>query len=450
MIDGSPEPMRMGEAGAYYYVRPGQVLVLTADLTPVQQAAMAAHGLTPNGGPVGQTDRAIQRAARRTTASAFGVAVFELPAGGDLWATIDALRAAGVRCDPNYVTAPTPIRSHAVSYADPADLDDVTPRRPPQPQPSVRVGVLDTGRPYYADEFRAYYVQRENERRARTSGRILTSPTSALDLLAARFVAPPAAGPQASAGGRTIELDEDTMISGFGRLLHPHAGHGLFVGSIIARHAPNVELLAESTMSPDAVGDLHDMLVDLDHASDEGCRVLNMSMGFHARRAPDGSEPCPQVLAHALARLTQRNTKLIASAGNDGSNRPMWPAAHESVGAVGGLLRDGTPAEWSNYGDWVDACAVGEEVVSDHVHADWDYPDETAKRFRGAATWSGTSFAAPLVTALLAVEYGQAITAAAAAQRNDVIVQAVWKKLLDDRQQAGRVLPNYGAVFSYP
>ena len=78
----------------------------------------------------------------------------------------------------------------------------------------------------------------------------------------------------------------------------------------------------------------------------------------------------------------------------------------EVVG-VGALGPTG-PAPWSNYGPWLDASAPGTDIVS-CFFANFDGaqppingmdPDE----FEQWATWSGTSFAGPVVVAALANE----------------------------------------------
>jgi Subtilase family len=66
------------------------------------------------------------------------------------------------------------------------------------------------------------------------------------------------------------------------------------------------------------------------------------------------------------------------------------------------------PAEWSNYGPWVDACAPGTDLVSSFfARFDGDVPPINGidtDDFEQWATWSGTSFAAPVVVAALARE----------------------------------------------
>src|SRR5262249_8587673 len=73
-----------------------------------------------------------------------------------------------------------------------------------------------------------------------------------------------------------------------------------------------------------------------------------LTAGCHT---PD--DRCPPVLAREIER--HQRTIVIASAGNDGTERPFWPAASPSVIGVGATGADGTLASFSNRGDWVDA-----------------------------------------------------------------------------------------------
>ena len=62
------------------------------------------------------------------------------------------------------------------------------------------------------------------------------------------------------------------------------------------------------------------------------------------------------------------------------------------------------PAPFSNFGDWVDVCADGVDVVSSFEAK--PYQDSSApykvQQFNGEAVWSGTSFAAAHVSGRVA------------------------------------------------
>ena len=98
---------------------------------------------------------------------------------------------------------------------------------------------------------------------------------------------------------------------------------------------------------------------------------------------------------------------LVASAGNDGICIPQYPAAFDDVIGVSAVGPAGPPP-WTNYGEWVDACAPGVELVSSFFALfDGGFPminTVDLDRFAEWACWSGTSFSGPVVVAALARE----------------------------------------------
>ena len=50
---------------------------------------------------------------------------------------------------------------------------------------------------------------------------------------------------------------------------------------------------------------------------------------------------------------------VVAPAGNAGGDVPHYPAALESVIAVGAVDHNGQPTAWTSYGEWVDIMAPG-------------------------------------------------------------------------------------------
>lgn len=185
--------------------------------------------------------------------------------------------------------------------------------------------------------------------------------------------------------------------------LDAQAGHGTFIAGVLLQHAPTARIRAKKVIGGDGVGDELDVIRALAWLADWGeADVVNISLGCHTY----DDRPSP-VLAQAVAALGRR-TVVVACAGNAASDRPFWPAALKTVIAVAAL--DGDDRAWfSNYGWWVDACAPGVDIASCFVRFDgplegsWRRvtgidPDE----FHGYATWSGTSFAAPLVAGVIA------------------------------------------------
>ncbi|WP_297604189.1 S8 family serine peptidase [uncultured Alistipes sp.] len=94
---------------------------------------------------------------------------------------------------------------------------------------------------------------------------------------------------------------------------------------------------------------------------------------------------------------------VIFAAGNDNTNTPQFPAAYEPVIAVGSLRPDYRKVPSSNYGSWVDVCALGgESTGTDGCDAPY-----TTDMGGGYIFASGTSMACPQVSgiAALAVSY---------------------------------------------
>jgi subtilisin family serine protease len=155
-------------------------------------------------------------------------------------------------------------------------------------------------------------------------------------------------------------------------------------------------------------------------------------MGFGAFSADDAPPP----MAYTIGRLLA-DSVVVASAGNNSSCRPFFPAALPNVVAVGGLDSAGRAA-FSNFGSWVDACAPAVDVVSTFFMEftdDVDSANGLNAEYRGWAAWSGTSFAAPKVAGVIAQEM---------CVRGDS-AKATWKRLSDHRRFR---YPDLGVVFN--
>ncbi|WP_169950687.1 S8/S53 family peptidase [Microbispora sp. H11081] len=161
------------------------------------------------------------------------------------------------------------------------------------------------------------------------------------------------------------------------------AGHGTFVAGLILRHAPGVRLRVLRFLDSEGVSDEAALLRALATLRGARADIVNLSFGGHTF-----DDAPPLGLAEALAGFPA----VVACAGNTASPRPFWPAALPGVVAVGALDGDAR-AGFSAYGPWVDAWAPGVDLTSSFL----DYGD-----FRGYAAWSGTSFAAAVVTGALA------------------------------------------------
>ncbi|MDQ6614190.1 MAG: S8/S53 family peptidase [Actinomycetota bacterium] len=182
--------------------------------------------------------------------------------------------------------------------------------------------------------------------------------------------------------------------------LDPAAGHGTFIAGIIGQIAPGCEITLHRVLSTFGDGDewkiskcIERLSISHPHRT-----ILSLSFGAYVLERP-------HLIARTIRHVQRRGVYVVASAGNDGRSRPLFPATLPDVLAVGALAPTG-PAPFSNFGDWVDACAPGSELRSTFFVFDGpaevgpygDDPDH----FEGWAIWSGTSFSAPVVVGNLA------------------------------------------------
>ena len=217
--------------------------------------------------------------------------------------------------------------------------------------------------------------------------------------------------------------------------LDPVAGHGTFIAGIIEQIAPGCDIEVHEVLTTYGEGgeaEITQTLYDLaGRSSDQRPHVINLSFGGYTLIGME-------YLAEAISELHQLGVIVVASAGNEATCIPTYPAALPDVVSVGALDDDGWPAEYTNYGPWVRACTRGTDVVS--VFFEGYNGDEQPVNGvdiddfgAGWARWSGTSFAAPRVAAALICEL----------QKGKQPAQAV-KDLIEDDQADKR--PMLGTV----
>jgi subtilisin family serine protease len=136
-----------------------------------------------------------------------------------------------------------------------------------------------------------------------------------------------------------------------------------------------------------AIGSLADIDSGLKTCIDLGARVINCSFGT-PETALEGLDYVPHVdiVRYAL----EQDCVLVVASGNNGDFVRFYPAALPGVIAVGSVGPEGRPSSFTSRGDHVALCAPGEQL-----------PVATVGERYGRA--SGTSFAAPLVTAACAL-----------------------------------------------
>jgi subtilisin family serine protease len=155
-------------------------------------------------------------------------------------------------------------------------------------------------------------------------------------------------------------------------------GHGTMVMGIIHLVAPAAQLLPLKAFHSDGTGFLSDIISAIYYAAHNNANVINMSFDTKTSSVE---------LSNALGYANQQNLVCVASAGNDGQNEIVYPAALQNyVMGVASTNDLDQRSLFSNVGDsivWL--AAPGEAIIS-------TYPFSTY-----AAGW-GTSFSAPFVS----------------------------------------------------
>lgn len=128
------------------------------------------------------------------------------------------------------------------------------------------------------------------------------------------------------------------------------------------------------------VGNLGNMLKAADWLLKNRVSVINMSLA-------GGNNG---VMTFVLNKLLEKGIVIVAAAGNNGPRaEPAWPAAHPKVIAVTAIDNQLNIYDHANRGSYVDFAAPGVNLVT-------QVPE-------GLKLQSGTSFASPFITAMVAI-----------------------------------------------
>lgn len=264
-------------------------------------------------------------------------------------------------------------------------------------RPPCRVLVLDTGlRTVATGTKRSTSASRRPEHprlqdcKLHAGWRVYFEPPGAVDDEDERFdedglfdESPMAASPRADAASSVLDFE---------------AGHGTFIAGIVKQFCPDAEIVSAGVLSSFGEGDVSDVLTTLEALNQpDPFDIVVMSFGANLIDDEAG------LFGEELMRLLGPSLG-VAAAGNQSTCRPYFPAALPGVIGVGALAADGK-AWFTNFGGWVDACAPGVDVISTFFeNFDEVLNGETTRQYRGWARWSGTSFSAPKVAAVIAQE----------------------------------------------
>ncbi|MGH2451734.1 MAG: S8 family serine peptidase [Candidatus Limnocylindria bacterium] len=237
--------------------------------------------------------------------------------------------------------------------------------------PSIVVAVLDTGfDPAHPD----------------LAGAIVPGTT---------FVSQPSS--ECASGATQDDSSHGTHVAG---IIGATRGNSVGVAGI----ASGVKLMPVKVLDCTGVGSMSDVSRGIVWATDNGARIVNISLGSPADVA---------TLRDAVRYATSRNVLVVASSGNCGlgssarcgsADQVEYPAGYPEVLSVGAVDENDARAPFSSANESVDVSAPGRRIVSTTP----TYPTYLSQRTTNPATltyaqFSGTSQAAPHASGVAAL-----------------------------------------------
>jgi subtilisin family serine protease len=176
-------------------------------------------------------------------------------------------------------------------------------------------------------------------------------------------------------------LDDNGILLTLGLLDSSASDHGTFCAGILAVVAPRATLMPLRAFDDAGNSDLFTLAKAIRYARRNGAQVINMSFGTLTDA---------KVLREAIDYARAGNVILVASAGNNNTAAPQYPAAYPGVLAVAATDLLDRKASFSNYGGYVFVDAPGSHILSALPGGKY-----------GIA--NGTSFSAPMVAGMAAL-----------------------------------------------
>ena len=170
-------------------------------------------------------------------------------------------------------------------------------------------------------------------------------------------------------------------------------GHGTHCAGIIAAILNNSEgiaglaqarVMAEKVLDSGGGGYADWVANGIIHATDCGAKIISMSIGGWGDS---------ELIHEAVKYAYDAGVLLVAAAGNANTNLIFYPAGYDEVISVAATDEYDNPAQFSNWGDWIELAAPGVNIYS-------TVPG-------GYTSMSGTSMACPHVAGVAALAWSQ-------------------------------------------
>ncbi|MGM7634611.1 S8 family serine peptidase [Bacillus sp. Hm123] len=164
----------------------------------------------------------------------------------------------------------------------------------------------------------------------------------------------------------------------------PPDDHGTHVAGIIgaamdgtgtAGVAPGVKIMPINVFDGE-YAESYDISRAIIYAADQGADVLNLSFGSYSYSS---------IVEYAVNYAYKKGAVIVAAAGNESTNQPLYPASLSSVISVSATNSKDKIAYLSNYGRYINVSAPGEGILSTVIDNAYAYMD-------------GTSMATPIVS----------------------------------------------------
>lgn len=170
-------------------------------------------------------------------------------------------------------------------------------------------------------------------------------------------------------------------------------GHGTAVAGVAAALANNLDgvtgiawqnpIMPLVVLNSNNYATYYNIARAITYAVDRGIRVINISIGGSSYSS---------TLQNAVNYAWNKGAVIFASAMNNGTSTPYYPAACQNVMAISATTSNDERAGWSNYGNWIHLSAPGEYIF-------------TTSNGGGYGSRSGTSFASPIVAGVAALMF---------------------------------------------